>query len=110
MVDHREAIADAPALDAPIAAWSDWAEKWFPYTVEAFMKLTNTLPDHRPPPQDPRELDDIAGQPDRNTAAFLSHLWFDIREHERRRRMAATRMPSVQRELDRNDLDEAICG
>lgn len=105
---HDEAINHATGLDVPKAqekaAWVEWVEKWYKYDPKAERKLRKRMPDTTPEPQSPEELADLAGLQDREMAWFLARAWFVIRDRERRRRSAATRMPTQQAQQTRSDL------
>lgn len=95
-----------PPQPAPDGMWLDWVDAFYPFDPKWETILIRRQPEERATPQSQSELNDLRGLRDRNQAAMMASVWYNIRK-----RTAASRAKqcgTTTHELD--ELDEAITG
>jgi hypothetical protein len=86
--------------------WLAWADTHYPFDPKWETILLTRSPEHRATPQSQSELNDLRGLRDRNQAAMMASVWYNIRTKSAVLR--ARECGTTTRELDA--LDEAITG
>jgi hypothetical protein len=83
-----------------------WADIHYPFDPKWETILLTRLPEERAAPQSQSELNDLRGLRDRNQAAAMASVWYNIRT--KYAVLRAKECGTTTRELDA--LDEAIAG